>query len=264
MTIINENATDPIEKSIALRRSELLARNRGRPSEGTRLVRRLDKLRTEGNAFLQFVLLAAIFQEGDRRVADSSHKQLAEKVARDTLRALSGDEIDQLSTAVATEAIWYLYNGDTVRAAKAADWLKRDREGQARLRIMSVVPEMLITSRARRAEGAPLRARVDSISRNGCCELPAFGNIMLAQAYEASGDEARALEVIRRGVWFYAPRFLSTYLREEGRLAARLGDRAGAIRAYEHYLALRSDPEPVLRPERDRIRAELGRLKRAR
>ena len=228
------------------------------------MLRRLDKLRTDASSFLQFVLLAAMFDEGDRALADSSQQRLAEMVARDTLRSLSRDGMKQLRTAVATEAMWYLYSEDTVRAIKAADWLQRHREGQGEFRIMSVVPEMLIASRARRAEGSILRARADSISLEGCCELAAFGNILLARAYEASGDEARALEVIRRGVWFYPPRFLSTYLREEGRLAARLGDRLGAIRAYEHYLVLRSDPESVLRPERDRIRAELDRLKRSR
>ena len=37
---------------------------------------------------------------------------------------------------------------------------------------------------------------------------------------------------------------------------------AGAIEAYRHYLALRSDPEPALRPDADRIREELRRLER--
>jgi len=267
VTIISENATDPIEKSVALRRSQLLALNRGRPSEATRLLRRLDKLRTDNNSFLQWAIFAAIFQQGDRAVADSSVHRLAEEVARDTLRTLSRDEMNRTSQAIATEAMWYLYNEDTVRLTKAVDWLQRHHEGQAQQtpnRIMTVASQMVITSRARRPEGVVLRAGVDSSSLKGCCELPAFANIMLAQAYEASGDDARALEVTRRGVWFHAPRFLSTYLREEGRLAARLGDHAGAIRAYEHYLALRSDPEPVLRPERDRIRAEVDRLKRGR
>jgi len=99
---------------------------------------------------------------------------------------------------------------------------------------------------------------------DGCCALPPFVNLALAHAYEESGDEAGALRVIRRGVWYYPPRMLSVQLREEGRLAARLGDRAGAIRAYEHYLALRSDPEPVFLPQRDSIRAEVNRLKRGR
>jgi hypothetical protein len=46
-------------------------------------------------------------------------------------------------------------------------------------------------------------------------------------------------------------------LREEGRLAALLGDREGAIKAYSHYLALRYNPEPAVKPEVDRVRAQL-------
>ena len=99
---------------------------------------------------------------------------------------------------------------------------------------------------------------------DGCCALAPYVNLALARAYEESGDEREALRVVRRGVWYYPPRLLSTQLREEGRLAARLGDSAGAIRAYEHYLALRSNPEPPLIAERDRIRAEVARLKRGR
>jgi hypothetical protein len=51
-------------------------------------------------------------------------------------------------------------------------------------------------------------------------------------------------------------------LREEGRLAAAVGDTAGAIRAYDHYLALRATPsdyEPW-RLQRDSVRAELAAL----
>jgi hypothetical protein len=56
------------------------------------------------------------------------------------------------------------------------------------------------------------------------------------------------------------PVYLSTYLREEGRLAAITGDRAGAIRAYQHYLALRTNPEPRLRPQVEQVRADLAQL----
>ena len=61
-----------------------------------------------------------------------------------------------------------------------------------------------------------------------------------------------------------APQLRSTFLREEGRLAAKLGDREAAIRAYRHYLMLRSDPEPEIRPEVERVRAELARLEQNR
>ena len=54
--------------------------------------------------------------------------------------------------------------------------------------------------------------------------------------------------------------FFSAYLREQGRLAALTGDTERAIRAYSHYLKLRSDPEPEVLPEVEAVRAELARL----
>jgi hypothetical protein len=53
---------------------------------------------------------------------------------------------------------------------------------------------------------------------------------------------------------------LSLGPREEGRLAALVGDREAAIKAYTHYLALRYQPEPSVKPEVDRVRAELAQL----
>ncbi len=49
-------------------------------------------------------------------------------------------------------------------------------------------------------------------------------------------------------------------LREEGRLAAIVGDTAGVIEAYRHYLAIRTDPDPVLQPEVDGVREALAAL----
>ena len=56
--------------------------------------------------------------------------------------------------------------------------------------------------------------------------------------------------------------YYATCLREEGRLAALAGDPEGAIRAYRHYLALRSEAEPSLQPEVRRVREELDALSR--
>jgi serine/threonine-protein kinase len=87
-------------------------------------------------------------------------------------------------------------------------------------------------------------------------------NLVLARLRVALGDVSGALAATRRRSYqaFYGSIFLSTYLREEARLAARVGDRAGAIRAYRHYLLLRANPEPALRPDAGRVRAELARL----
>ena len=44
------------------------------------------------------------------------------------------------------------------------------------------------------------------------------------------------------------------------RLAALTGDTVGAVRAYRHYLALRTNPEPAMALEVGSVRAQLERL----
>jgi hypothetical protein len=87
------------------------------------------------------------------------------------------------------------------------------------------------------------------------------GSLVLARLLETQGDLAGALAAVRRRPYVATLLiYLSSFLREEGRLAALTGDRAGAIRSYRHYLALRSNPEPSLKPEVERVRAELAKL----
>lgn len=68
-----------------------------------------------------------------------------------------------------------------------------------------------------------------------------FGNLVVARLHEQLGNVAAALRAVRRRPydWDTAPLYLSTFLREEGRLAALAGDRAGSERAYRHYVMLR-------------------------
>ena len=104
-------------------------------------------------------------------------------------------------------------------------------------------------------------ARLDSLSRRSPRGWTETFNLVVARLLEAQGNLPGALAAVRRRVYGLGRRrYLSTYLREEGRLAALVGDTASARRAYQHYLALRSDPEPPLRADRDRVRAELARL----
>jgi serine/threonine-protein kinase len=82
-------------------------------------------------------------------------------------------------------------------------------------------------------------------------------NLVVARLAEVQGNLTLALRAVRRrGSGWY----LSTLLHEEGRLAALTGDTAGAIQAYQHYLALRPNPEPQVKPEVERVRAELASL----
>ncbi|MDQ3518473.1 MAG: hypothetical protein M3466_08710, partial [Gemmatimonadota bacterium] len=75
------------------------------------------------------------------------------------------------------------------------------------------------------------------------------------------GNHSAALAATRRRRYgLRVPQYLSTYLREEGRLAAATGDREGAIRAYSHYLALRENAEPSLAHQVAQVRAEFQKL----
>jgi hypothetical protein len=88
-------------------------------------------------------------------------------------------------------------------------------------------------------------------------------NLVVARIAEAQGNLPLALVAVRRRANAYnlLPNwYLSTFLHEEGRLSALTGDTAGAVRAYQHYLALRPDPEPEVKPEVDWVREELARM----
>ena len=88
-------------------------------------------------------------------------------------------------------------------------------------------------------------------------------NLTSARLHEVNGDPAAALAAVRRRPYFYESLAgLSTLLREEGRLAAQVGDSMGAINADEHYLALRSAADPALAGQVAQVRAALDRLRR--
>jgi serine/threonine-protein kinase len=135
-------------------------------------------------------------------------------------------------------------------------------------RLCAELLEAALASGERRPESRESIARADSLARDFifevCCgEAVVEANLLLARLWEREGDLPRALGAVRRraGGFLLAPMFLSTFVREEGRLARLSGDTARAIRAYRHYLVLRSDPDLALRPQRDSVRAELQRLR---
>jgi hypothetical protein len=93
------------------------------------------------------------------------------------------------------------------------------------------------------------------------CGFEDFVNLEIARLRERQGDLRAALDAVRRRPYAYhLSDYLAPHLREEGRLAALTGDTTAAIRAYRHYLALRTDPEPALRPAVEAVRAELAKL----
>lgn len=187
---------------------------------------------------------------------------------------------------------WRLSRGETAGAARAVARLRSHTPGDApAARTTAAVCSALLEAKLTAAAGAPGAGAaldlLDSLIRSGPGGMrngppvaftlsPAyvrstvgispvgfedFASLELARLHELRGDRAGALVAVRRRPYAYhLSDYLATHLREEGRLAALTGDTAGAVRAWRHYLALRSDPEPALRPGVKALRAELARL----
>lgn len=245
----------PNDSGYALFYATMWALNRGRPREALRIME--EKRKVEGNRryYDLYRVLYGVYWDLDPTAAGESAR---------FVEAHAGSlRVDP--TAHWRLAQWWLAHGDTARAVEVLEmlrsdsfaWSQTDKPGQ-----IPLLASLLLASIRRQPNLPSLLASADSFTADGCCNIPGFANLLVAHAHERAGDLRGALAAVRRQHWYYPPEYLSAALREEGRLAALTGDTAGAIRAYRHYLALRFDPEPELRPEAERIRQELARLER--
>jgi hypothetical protein len=269
--VIIRRTTDPWERSSALYWGHMLALNRGHPHRADSLLRLRAELDSAPFFFSRaFTTWDALLGQGDSAEAETGARVRARLLARDTVsqparrpnstvapaarNAIQAGSQDARDAAF-QEAIWEWAHGRLASSTNLTHWLRGHGDS-----VRADVSDMLIASDARRNDAAALRARLDSAARSGCCRPPNHIDLMLAIAFERAGNDTAALRAVRRGQWRFPTMYLATYLRMEGRLAARVGDTTGAIRAYRHYLALRSNPEPHLRAGADSVRAELARL----
>jgi tetratricopeptide (TPR) repeat protein len=209
----------------------------------------------------------ALFWDGDTAAAA---RDLATLTSRPAPRPADTLAAGVHARAVCRMGIWWLAHGD---ARRAHVW-------SARLRALpqvvaneayndddrAVCADLLDASlvwRTNRPEAGRLLDRADSIYRDSDIMIDWYAtDLVLARLREAMGDRTGAARTIGRvevAVPVSRP-YLSTYLREQGRLWLAAGDTAGALRSLRRYLALRSDPEERLRAERDSARAALARL----
>jgi hypothetical protein len=206
---------------------------------------------------------------------------------------VGGDARAAAQTDLCVSTLWRLSQGDRAGAVEAVTRLRQDVPEEApAARTGNAVCAALLEAKIA-AGGSPSSAavaaldRLDALIRSGpggqrngpsvaFTLSPAyvrstvgispvgfedFVNLEVARLREREGDLAGALRAVRRRSYSYhLTDYLAAHLREEGRLAALTGDTAGAIRAWRHYLVLRSDAEPALRAGVDSVRAELAKL----
>ena len=254
------------ERRVATQHKVTLLLNRGRPDEATKVLADYELGYGPNQAVggvSEFQVYAALYWDSDSSVAAVAARRLEAYVGGTPMGpGLVGDRL----TANCALAQWRISIGELDGARKALTAMRQfAARSAAAASIVSPICAPLVEAQLEAAGGKTAGAqslmRLDFRLRdvsNFRDQMITIGNLTAARLYETRGDRRRSLEIIRRRSSWNA--YLSTQLREEGRLAASIGDSAGAIRAYRHYLALRREAEPRLRPEAERVRRELARL----
>jgi len=264
--------------------------NRGHPAKALGDTARSNEDEFAPHTALYERVLDAMYGDGD----SANGGQAARELARIAVRPASGgsDARAVAQTDLCVITLWRLSHGELGAAAQAITRLRSRVPGDSPASLTTnTICAALLEAKLVAASGAAGAVaaldRLDTLMRSGPggqrngppvsftlspayvrstvgispCGFEDFANLEVARLRERQGDIRAALSAVRRRVYSYhLTDYLAAHLREEGRLAALTGDTSAAVRAYRHYLALRSDPEPALRPAVERIRAELEKL----
>ncbi len=264
--------------------------NRGHPSAALADTAAADEAEYGPHAALYERVLDALYGDGDSVNGGQAARELARAAGRPVSGGSDARAVAQTDLCVAT--LWRLSHGEQGGAAQAIARLRGRAAGDSPQSLTTnTVCAALLEAKFAAATGAAGASaaldRLDSLMRSGPggqrngpagaftlspayvrsmigispCGFEDFANLEVARLRERQGNLRSALAAVRRRPYAYhLTDYLAPHLREEGRLAALTGDSAGAVRAYRHYLALRSDPEPALRPAVEAVRAELATL----
>jgi hypothetical protein len=157
--------------------------------------------------------------------------------------------------------------GDTVGVRENARGLQPWFHEYAMVGICPALVEALVESHDVRRQGTPALDRLEVLLRRGTYwEFPTNAAVpVLARLLRQRGEFERALAVSRMHAfgWGFFDQQRVALLKEEGDLATIVGDTTGAIEAYSRYLAFRTDPDDLGKPQVDSVRAALDALLRA-
>ncbi len=234
--------------------------DRGRPSEAVALTALIQETEPALGWGLDFRVLDALFGGGDTAAAAAAARELA--------READGPGAGAVPAKVCVVALWRAALGDSARTASALEQLRAgasSTEGRypAAIRLLCAASLQAWLGADRSSlDAAEALAKLDTLMARGPLAPYPFvyaATFIAARLHERRGDPTRALAAVRQR-FYHIPTYLSTQLREEGRLAALSGDREGAIHAYQHYLALHSNPEPAVAPAVAEVRMALVRI----
>jgi hypothetical protein len=249
-----------------------VALNRGRPQEAARIVQTSRDRSRNVEFYALSDVVEALYWGADSAAAAAVVRERSASADAPVPAGSPGTSPQFFD--ICSVNLWREAHGDLQSVPAAIAKLKRvphplDDFQTGYIAVCASVLETRLAAAQQSKDLPVLLDRLDSLAQTGPAStswLIVAANLTVAELRERQGDLPRALAAARRRVSQYdlgEPRVLvglSTFLREEGRLAALAGDRQGALRAYNHYLSLRDDPEPAVAPEVERVRGAVRSL----
>lgn len=233
--------------------------NRGRPGEAARLLATAERGfgQRADVGVLEFRIYAALFWNGDSAEAAAAAQALQQYLNGAPVQM---GYVRERETARCALSHWRSAMGDF---AAAATLLSPGPYTVQSTPICMAAARAQLAAALHQPNAGPALAQLDALLAGGTEArhlVPGVATLIAARLHAARSDVRHALSYAQRRI-IWSNQLLAPQLREEARYAALLGDTATAARAYGQYLALRSNPEPALRPEVEVVRAELRQLR---
>jgi TolB-like protein len=227
------------------------ARNRGRSARAEAALREIAALTHDPYLVPRVQILDALYWDGDPDQGRRGAARLEEAMVR------AGGAVALAATTHGRDALcalgqWRLAREDTREVAGTAAALRSaaaagDASDPAAASLCADLLDSWTAHITGHPEAREWAGRLDrslgelSLARSPWLEA----NLILARILEEQGDLFGAYAAARRQAWYPGVDiYLSTYLREQARLADRAGNQQAAARAYARYLALHRDAEP--------------------
>jgi len=241
-----------------------LAMEQGQPGRGTRLAAELPDRQADR-------MFAATFWEGDSTAGAEQHAEATALVS-----APPPTDVNARRAWVRTifdVAQYELARGDTTHASRVIALLRavpripKNPVGSVSPTRLAMILDAQLAARVSRPDASQRLKSLDSMLALGPLgsRVRLAGNLVASRLWERAGNLRKAYEAAQR--WSVSNNtedgsLYASYLREQGRLAAAVGDREAAITAYRRYLRLRANAEPVLARDIATVRSELAKLER--
>lgn len=218
----------------------------------------------------QVPALAALFWDGDSVAASGAFLRIAQQTA--TAPPRESGALARYYTNLCVVGLSHFVNNRASQVAVVAERLRAGAAARDSAAIHGADPTLCLamldaivaTSRAT-PDARTVVVRLDALLAAAPYVFGIdFGNLVVARLHEAQGNNALALRAVRRRPydWDTGPLYLTTHLREEGRLAALTGDSSGAMQAYERFLALREGADVAFRSPSEAVTRALAALRK--